>query len=84
MSTHYTKQLLLDYGLTEKDYIEIVATAAENAWAGYDKITGETGPTQIAEAVAHDLGHAEWLDDETHPVWDIAAEVAEAADEEVI
>lgn len=48
----------------------------------------ETGPTDVfiepdgivnstllAEAVADDLEHPEWLDDDTHELWDIVAEV---------
>lgn len=38
--------------------------------------------TELAEAAAHELGHDEWLDDETHEVWDIAITVAEKADPE--
>ena len=33
--------------------------------------------TQLAEACAEALEHEEWLDDEQHPVWDVAVEVAE-------
>lgn len=84
MATRYTKQLLIDYKLTEREYVEIVASAAERAWLGYDRNTGLTSATTIAETVAHDLKHDEWLDDETHPVWDIAAEVAAATDGEVL
>jgi len=82
MTTTYSKQMLTDYGLTRADYSEIVATAVENCWVGYDKQTGETYATPIAESIAHDLGHDEWLDDETHPVWEIAAEVAMRAEEQ--
>lgn len=30
--------------------------------------------TTLAENVANDLDHPEWLDDETHVVWEIATE----------
>lgn len=73
----YTKSMLTNYGLSKANYREIVATAHEDACMGYDSITGEYIAGIIAEAVAHDLDHDEWLDDETHPVWDIAADVAE-------
>ena len=29
--------------------------------------------TELAEAIANKLGHPEWLDDDTHVVWDVAA-----------
>lgn len=38
--------------------------------------------TELAEAAAHELDHDEWLDDETHEVWDLAIEVAEKSDPE--
>lgn len=34
--------------------------------------------TRLAEEAAHALDHDEWLDDETHPVWDAAVAEAEA------
>lgn len=76
MSTRYAVQLLTDYGLSREAYMEIVAAAHQNACAGYDARTGEANATVIAETVAHELGHSEWLDDETHPLWDVAAGVA--------
>ena len=36
--------------------------------------------TELAEAAAHELNHDEWLDDESHEVWEVAIVVAEAAD----
>ncbi|MFA4971256.1 MAG: hypothetical protein WC683_01500 [bacterium] len=36
----------------------------------------EANATQIAENVAHDLGHDEWLDDDTHWIWDVAMDAA--------
>jgi hypothetical protein len=44
-----------------------------------DRRTGEVCLTTLAEETAHDLGHSEWLDDETHPIWDLAIEVSEDA-----
>jgi len=43
-----------------------------------DGITGEVNLTKLAEECAIALGHTEWLDDETHPVWDWAIEVTDA------
>jgi hypothetical protein len=33
--------------------------------------------TELAELAAHDLAHDEWLNDETHRVWDLAIEVSD-------
>lgn len=45
-----------------------------------DKRTGEVNATELAEAAADEFGHkdvGDWLDDETHWVWDLAADAAE-------
>ena len=42
----------------------------------FDSLTGEINATQLAENVAHERGHDEWLDDETTDVWTIALDVA--------
>lgn len=42
-----------------------------------DRATNEVNITQLAENVAHDFNHDEWLDDETHFIWDEAANAAE-------
>lgn len=34
--------------------------------------------TGLAERVAHELDHDEWLDDETHWIWEIAMEALDA------
>ena len=31
--------------------------------------------TTLAEAVAHTLSHDEWLDSETHWIWDVACDI---------
>jgi len=36
----------------------------------------EANPTGLAELIAHELDHDEWLDDETHWVWEVAMDVA--------
>ncbi len=41
--------------------------------------SGEVNATLVAENVAWELGHAEWLDDDTHAVWDVALVAAEKA-----
>lgn len=78
MPVRYTTQLKADYGLTATDFAEIVATANEDFWTcddgdGYNA-------TVLAENVAHDLNHDEWLDDPTHPVWDVCADACLAAE----
>lgn len=46
---------------------------------GYLDSAGEVNCTALAEACAHAHGHDEWLDDETHEVWDAALDAAERA-----
>lgn len=45
-----------------------------------DEDTGEVSATALAEEAAERLGHPEWLDDETHFVWEVAAEIADELD----
>lgn len=80
MSTRYTKSMKADYDLSKADYEEIVATAAEDFWTCDDGT--DYNATLLAENVAHDLDHDEWLDVETHPLWDICAEACLAAEAE--
>lgn len=42
----------------------------------YFDSAGEVNSTLLAESAAEHFDHQEWLDDETHFVWDAAAEVA--------
>ena len=42
-----------------------------------DARTGEVNITQLAEDAAYEASRAEWLDDDTHPIWDWAIEAAE-------
>jgi len=49
----------------------------------FDNRTGEANATRIAELAADDLGLADYpgiLDDETHPLWDIAVDVAKGVE----
>ena len=41
-----------------------------------DHLTGEINTTGLAEDAAWHFDHDDWLDDETHDVWDAAIEVA--------
>lgn len=36
----------------------------------------EANATQLAENVAHEMDHDEWLDDETHWIWDVVMDTA--------
>ena len=38
-----------------------------------------TSGTGLAERLAHDFSHDEWLDDETHWIWEVAAEALDAS-----
>jgi len=38
---------------------------------------GEINLTTLAEDVAWELGHDEWLDDSTHAVWEVVVDAAE-------
>lgn len=40
---------------------------------------GEVIATRVAENIAWESDHDEWLDDDTHEVWDVALKVAEEA-----
>jgi len=42
-----------------------------------DRTTGIANCTELAETAAFDLEHSEWLDDESHEVWDIAVDITE-------
>ncbi len=42
-----------------------------------DPVTGEVNFTELAENTAHALDHDEWLDEETHWIWDLAVECGE-------
>jgi hypothetical protein len=47
-------------------------------WENYtDPYTGEPEYTKLAEDCACALNHPEWLDEETHIVWDMAIDVFE-------
>jgi len=40
-----------------------------------DRRSGEINATLLAENAAHAFDHDEWLDDETHYVWELALEI---------
>jgi hypothetical protein len=47
-----------------------------------DPITGDVNLTQLAENAAHAFDHDSVLDDETHWIWDAAADIAEETEQE--
>ena len=49
--------------------------AAERELRDLDE-NDEANATQIAENVAHEMDHDEWLDDETHWIWVVAMDAA--------
>jgi hypothetical protein len=78
----YSKNMVQDWGLSKSTFDGIfrmcrIQAATEDF---QDPTTGETSATQMAEYVAERMGRIEWLDDETHPLWDIAAYLAEHHD----
>lgn len=50
---------------------------------GLDPLTNQFNCTSLAEQCAWDLDHDEWLDDDTHIVWDIAVDEAQRAEREM-
>ena len=60
--------------------------ARVRAWmyndAEYDPHLCGVNCTQLAENAAHMFSHDEWLDDEQHWVWELAADVAEQVEAE--
>ena len=60
-------------------YRVILGTARTFVRQAIDPRTGEANLTYIGEQTAWELGHGEWLDDESHPVWTAAVEAAAEA-----
>jgi hypothetical protein len=77
----YQQNMKSDYDLTEKQFNAIFGLCRGNAGYFRDTQTDEVNATGLAEFVAYSLDHDEWLDDEAHPLWDIAAYVAEIRSE---
>ena len=73
----YQKNMKSDFDLTEGQFELIFSLCRGNAGDLRDPQTDEVNATGLAEFVAHSLDHDEWLDDGAHPLWDIAAYVAE-------
>ena len=45
---------------------------------------GEVNCTRLAENAAWEFDHDEWLDDETHWVWDLAVDIGAWAEENLV
>ena len=48
-----------------------------------DPLTHEVSATLMAEEAADHFRHIDWLDDETHDIWQAAFEVSEEADKDI-
>lgn len=69
---------LAAYELTWQDWQAIQQTCRDLLPEIFDGV--EHNATRLAEEVAWELVHHDWLDDSTHPVWDAAAHFCTAAD----
>lgn len=82
-----TRYQLKEYSLAVEDWKEIVRLCRLFVGDTYDPKTEEYSPTHLAEMVAEWLdtqdgwfGVHDWLDDETHPIWDVAVDTCALAD----
>jgi hypothetical protein len=73
----YQQNMKSDYDLAERQFDAIFDLCRGNAGDFRDPQTDEVNATGLAEFVAYSLDHDEWLDVDGHPLWDIAAYVAE-------
>lgn len=70
MSERYLKyedQWWRDYKIDREQWLEI-----EQAMEDEYNQSSSINPTVLAENTAIAVGHDEWLDDETHPIWELA------------
>lgn len=72
-----TDEQLAEWDLTLADYRAIRESARDNAAQADDF---GCNATVLAELVAEELDHDEWLDDETHPLWDVVIDVCDEYD----
>ena len=75
----YQKQWQADYGLSQTVWTQVVHTA-ERLLPEYVEVDG-INATLLAVAVAAELVKWEWLDSETHPLWDLCADLANKYEE---
>jgi hypothetical protein len=69
-------QQLKEWGMTWEEYKALVKAAYRQAGEHADRATGEVNCTQLAEALADEFNHPEWLDDDLHVVWTLAVDAA--------
>ena len=72
----YQKQWQADYNLSQTVWTQIVRTTKRLLPEFIDSMTDEVNATVLAEAVAAEYDEWEWLDSETHPLWDLCADLA--------
>ena len=58
--------------------VAFMVCAARYEKVGYDPVTGEYNATLLAEHTAYEYNHPEWLDDDTHMVWDAAVDAIDS------
>lgn len=74
----YNATMRKDYQLDERQLRSILRCGRALCMELRDEITDEVDATLLAEGIAHELGCSEWLDDPTHPLWDVAADLSGA------
>jgi hypothetical protein len=75
--TRWTSQMQTDWGFNRQQFDQVVRYMRQNVEDSVDNQTGEVNATSLAEDAAHGLGQSDWLDDDTHPIFDIAVDVAD-------
>jgi hypothetical protein len=80
--TPYVPQMMIDYGLSKDMYDKIVEFMAAHVREYLDGCN-EVNTTELAEDCAYHFKHDEWLDVETHPVWDLAVDFATCLEEDI-
>ncbi len=71
----YQKQWQVDYGLSQTIWQQVVRIA-KRLLIEYVDDNNEMNATGLAEAVANEYKEWSWLDDDTHPLWDLCADLA--------
>jgi len=70
---HFKELSGLDEGVATRQHVKrYMISVAKNHLDN-----GRLNFTSLAEAAAHQFNHDEWLDDETHWVWDLAVDVGD-------
>ncbi len=72
------KQDFSEWGLSQAKARGLRARVRQLCSEFVDRYTGLVNTTELAEGVAFEFEHDEWLDDETHPLWDMVVEIAQS------